>query len=123
MKIARSITIAALGATALVACGGSDAGGDGESFCDTLTALDDSGVTPETDPEAAAEMLRDVADKAPSEIEEEFESFSDTLTAIVNEDADALEDIDFAEMEANITTIGEYVGENCEGLGDDVFDL
>lgn len=123
MRIARGLTIAALGASTLVACGGSDAGGDEGSFCDAVREVDESDVSPDTDPDAAAKLLRDLAEKAPSEIEAEFTSFSATLDAVANEDAEALAQVDFDEVQANITTIGEYIGDNCDGIADDVFDL
>lgn len=126
MNIARGITIAALGATTLVACGGSDsdsAGGSSDSFCDAVKDIEDSDVTPDTDPEAAADMLKNLADQAPSEIKSQLESFSNTLTAVVEEDTEALANVDFDEMQSNIVAIGEYIGNNCDGIDSDVFSL
>ncbi|MFK7916613.1 MAG: hypothetical protein AB8G14_00930 [Ilumatobacter sp.] len=123
MKIVRGITIAVLGASTFVACGGSDAGGSGESFCNSVKELDDSGVDPDSDPDAAVAALEDLTDKAPSEIKDEFAEFTAALKSVVDGDLDALAELDPAAIEANITTIGTYIGDNCDGVGADVFDL
>lgn len=123
MRIVRGITITAIGAASLVACGGSDDASGGDSFCSSVAALEESEVDPDTDPAAAVAALEDLTGKAPAEIKEEFEQFTAALKAVVDEDAEALASLDFESIESNITTIGSYIGENCEGVGSDVFDL
>lgn len=123
MRSARGITIALLGATTLVACGGSDAGGSEASFCDSIQELDESSVDPDTDPAAAVAALEDLTSKAPSEIKTEFEEFTAALKSVVDGDQDALLALDPAAIEANITTIGNYIGDNCEGVNASVFEL
>lgn len=123
MKILRGITIAVLGASALVACGGSDDAASGDSFCDSIKELDESSVDPDTDPAGAVAALEDLTGKAPSEVKTEFEEFTAALKAVVDGDQEALLELDPAAIEANIATIGSYIESNCDGVSSGVFDL
>ena len=122
MSITRGITIAALGATAVVACGSDGGGGSAESFCGQLEALGESGVDPDTDPDAAVAALNEIADAAPAEVKTEFEEFAAALSALASEDLDAIAELDVDAMTENITKIGAYIGDNCENVDDGFFE-
>ena len=123
-KLTNLALVAGLGALSLTACGGSDGGGSAEGFCDSLVRLDDSGVDPDSDFDGAIEALEDIKSNAPSELQDDLDTFID----IMNKVNDAGDDADFSEFEddiekltTSVDNIQTYADANCEGLPDDLF--
>ena len=116
------ISLAAVGALTLAACGGDDdEGASGGDFCEIATQADS--LDPDEDLEGARDVLRDLADAAPAEIEDEIQSFLQAFEAFASEDADAIAAIDQDAFLNDVTAVGSYLVDNCDGIDSDPFEL
>lgn len=100
--------LALLGAVSLVfsACSGGDA--SIEAFCDAGEELQD--VDPGT--EESQEILGELVDNAPEEIEEELQTFSDVNDKIAEGGGDLTQE-DITALETANEKISEFEEDNC----------
>ena len=125
------IGLAACGSLALAACGSdsdSDSGGgnDVEAFCTALFESTESDL--DTTEEEDLEILRSIADSAPSEVSDAMDTMVDTFEQLLDFDFENATEDQVAEFEELLPTFEEatatvesYARDNCPDLPDDFF--
>lgn len=103
-KFAVALT-AVLALGTLSACGG----GEADAFCDDMKDFAKDSASAATDPAGTAKKFKDI--EAPSEIKDEWKTYTDALSAIAEDPAKAADQLtELTDATSKITT---YVTDNC----------
>ncbi|USQ78454.1 hypothetical protein [Ornithinimicrobium faecis] len=103
-RLMTGVVAAAMLVPALTACGGDDA----QEFCEAGEELD-SAAFDVSDPDAAKDLLQDLADQAPDDIKGDFDTMVEQLE-LASSDPASIDTTAVTEASANIE---EWTTENC----------
>lgn len=103
-RLMTGVVAAAMLVPALTACGGDDA----KDFCEAGGELD-AAAFDVSNPDAAKDMLQDLADQAPDDIKGDFDTMVEQLELASSDPAS----IDTTAVTEAATNIQEWTTENC----------